>query len=776
MDNESIRQYKFGSVFLKILFMLLICSVVPVFIGNILIYRKSVSTITSQAIDANLELLTQTKRALNDIFEQSYQILSQVAQDPAVVRGVIDPDINRSNRNIAVINVLRNIAANNKYVFSIYVYSNYKDVVYSSDGNAYQLEDFHDVGWIKEHHRFYLGTVQMDTRIVSDARGNHFNCISLVKNIPYRSFDKLGAVVINITENQLYKSISNLRTSGISEFTFIINEKGTVLSHVNKSLLYSDLNTEKHIKEILFKEEGHLVRNVNGEKTLFTYTTASFSSWNFSEWTLIHVAPLSYFTADTHRIAKFVLIATIICIVIGLTLSFFVSKGLYHPIEDLIQSITNSINKTKKIIGSDIRNEYDFLEQTYTNVLDRNRSMEDIINSIRPVVKEQFFSNILQGDQIDANQIQDRLEFLRLDMVSGRSIVMVMQIDDYRKFVARHTVVKRNIFKLRLTSMIEEIVNEKFSGVCVQMGPDKVSTIIRVPGKTKSIKPILQIASIIKEQINIRFPFTVTLGIGRLYNKFVNVNISYKEALSALNFKIYEGKNKVIDIDSVEMWQDDHLYWYSPENEKVLINHLRTGQYEQARDLIYSIMEDILAHKTLPSSYVQQISIRIVNLIAKILIDLEVTVEDVFGKKRDLYAELSYNETIKDITTWLLIVCETVTTYVNHTKKTRNVKTTEAVVDYIEKNLHTDISLLDAAEYVGLSQAYLSKVFKEVSGRNFLDYLNGCRIDRAKQLLNTTRLSIKEIGFRVGFNTMQNFFRTFKRYEEITPGQFREKA
>ena len=57
-------------------------------------------------------------------------------------------------------------------------------------------------------------------------------------------------------------------------------------------------------------------------------------------------------------------------------------------------------------------------------------------------------------------------------------------------------------------------------------------------------------------------------------------------------------------------------------------------------------------------------------------------------------------------------------------------------------------------------------------GCNYIDWLNTLRIKRAKELMNTSHMSIKEVGFRVGYNDPNYFSRIFKRYEGIAPTEY----
>ncbi len=98
----------------------------------------------------------------------------------------------------------------------------------------------------------------------------------------------------------------------------------------------------------------------------------------------------------------------------------------------------------------------------------------------------------------------------------------------------------------------------------------------------------------------------------------------------------------------------------------------------------------------------------------------------------------------------------------------------ERAKEYIEKNFKKDISLDEVSQEVDMSSYYFSKLFKEVSGYNFIEYVTNMRIDRAKALLSEGRLSMKEICAEVGYGDPNYFSRIFKKCAGVTPTEFRE--
>lgn len=110
----------------------------------------------------------------------------------------------------------------------------------------------------------------------------------------------------------------------------------------------------------------------------------------------------------------------------------------------------------------------------------------------------------------------------------------------------------------------------------------------------------------------------------------------------------------------------------------------------------------------------------------------------------------------------------------NRKRQLRYVEETKQFVreNYADMNL----SLSGISQGISISAAYLSSLFHELTGQPFTSYLNEVRLDQAKQMLRMTKLPIKEVGFRCGFSSVQNFNRVFKKRMGQTPKQYREEG
>lgn len=96
-------------------------------------------------------------------------------------------------------------------------------------------------------------------------------------------------------------------------------------------------------------------------------------------------------------------------------------------------------------------------------------------------------------------------------------------------------------------------------------------------------------------------------------------------------------------------------------------------------------------------------------------------------------------------------------------------------LSYIETHYTEKLTLSDIAENVFVSPWYLSKMLNKHTGKSFTDLLHQARIGKAKQLLISTNYKIGMVSELCGFNDIASFSKTFKKIENISPNEYRQK-
>jgi AraC-like DNA-binding protein len=92
---------------------------------------------------------------------------------------------------------------------------------------------------------------------------------------------------------------------------------------------------------------------------------------------------------------------------------------------------------------------------------------------------------------------------------------------------------------------------------------------------------------------------------------------------------------------------------------------------------------------------------------------------------------------------------------------------------FIDEHSDEELSLTKVAKAVNMSANHLSEKFKEVTGVNFVDYVARIRVGKARGLLQDRQQRISEIAFAVGFQSLSQFNRVFKKLSGKSPTEYR---
>lgn len=94
------------------------------------------------------------------------------------------------------------------------------------------------------------------------------------------------------------------------------------------------------------------------------------------------------------------------------------------------------------------------------------------------------------------------------------------------------------------------------------------------------------------------------------------------------------------------------------------------------------------------------------------------------------------------------------------------------IVNYLNSQYHGKVTSKDIEELSEFNYDYINRVFHKITGNTIFNYLNTIRINKAKELIETTPINFSEIGYLVGIDDPYYFSKLFKKYTGMTPTQY----
>ncbi|GKU23454.1 hypothetical protein CFB3_16770 [Clostridium folliculivorans] len=184
-------------------------------------------------------------------------------------------------------------------------------------------------------------------------------------------------------------------------------------------------------------------------------------------------------------------------------------------------------------------------------------------------------------------------------------------------------------------------------------------------------------------------------------------------------------------------------------------------------------LELLVAKNNLDVSVMRSIHQDFMQIIYTFLYKREIQAHKLFSDKISQKLNFSADNSIFDMMKWVHFIITRTIDYAEEAEKSQSI--IEKSKKYIHDNFNENITKNDVAAKVFLTPDYVAKLFKAEVGIAIKEYINQCRIERAKELLISTNTSISIIASEVGFDNFSYFSTIFKKLTGLSPYSYRKK-
>lgn len=433
----------------------------------------------------------------------------------------------------------------------------------------------------------------------------------------------------------------------------------------------------------------------------------------------------------------------------------FAREAMLLKVSDYLLLPINPIQlvKTLKGLGNDIRREK---EENY-----RARQAETQLVDSHELLEDSFVFSILFSDFTEYQLKQ----YKKILHIKDQGYVLIIELDplsteDYWDIEKNYNQINYQI-SLTLKQRVDCLISSKILNhiiIYVNCDEDIEARDIRA----ESIRVSKKITSVLEE----KFKIDSTVGIGS-YRPLKKIYISFQEALQCL---YYKKEGPIIHIKELKHRPMDYRKYLVMQEQ--LVESIKYGKQDGAS--IYTSMLELL--RTLDNKHR-------VNKIVELLVvsNYEVQKNSVTDIQNTDFSE-TYHELIQiDNVDRQINVALTKFNNIVLVNKSgrvdRKLHLINNAKEYLQRHYTEEISLNEIANYVNLSPQHFCKIFKETTNSNYVEWVANLRISKAKELLNSSDKTIKEICYLVGYQDPNYFSRIFKKYVGVSPTDYvKERA
>jgi two-component system response regulator YesN len=431
----------------------------------------------------------------------------------------------------------------------------------------------------------------------------------------------------------------------------------------------------------------------------------------------------------------------------------------------VLEYLTKPVNHT--IIVKVLQKAMDIIEE------DRKKRSNDLmirekLEIIVPIIESDFIYAVLSGD--DYGRVEVNYQNL-LGIREDYGMMMVLEFGDTLEDGMLTNPVGVSVKAQSFYPTIRENLKEEFP--CI-VGPIMVNKIaVFLPSskqqldyddRTYLIEKVRKLIRDLTKRVDVQFK----VGIGSVA-PLNRLGESYKEALNAT----HNSKGRVTHANDISVgceYGDD----YPIETERLLFDMIEKGNLEGSKTEANHFFDWMI--EQYPDCEMD-IKLKVLEFIlfAEQKAFLSGGMIYYFRYRKDYLKTLIQINNYEQLRKWFI---DKVTEACRNIISKREEQTSGIIARakaFMEENYSKDISLDDVSRIVDISPYYFSKLFKEVTGENFIEYLTNIRIEEAKKLLQNRELSIKNICVDTGYSDPNYFSRIFKKQVGITPTEYRER-
>lgn len=648
----------------------------------------------------------------------------------------------------------------NSFVNDIFLYS-YKDDYISAFNFLCSLDIFNDFILNSELTDFSIIEFEESSKqsgmyyfpIDSIYLANKENHLMYLNKLPINNTNSYGIIMYMIPQ----EALKNVLAPAISE-----NNHLFIVDPETKEILFTlSENPNPELAEIF----NHTIKSNNDIENITEIEihgdkySPFVQSSSKAPYLFVQLMPDDLLSSRINQIRTVYFISMAVIIVISGFLIAILMRINYRPIKRLNQFLEDNFQHSKETMGDKL-NELEQLEYVLIQYDKENTDLKEFASASKDAAKSYLIDCFLLGQAREIDNIIEICSKAELEF----------EMDYYCTLIIKSNNIQ-NASNEEVINILSSIINN--SQIILHRDIHSSNFVVLFGSDLNDDKHAHIISQKIQESLNEEYDGDVRIGMGNFYKSIFDINLSYEEALRVLEYNSLLSKPKIIRFNDILNKDVNSInYPFS------LFDELESSVYSSD---IFAINDNInklvyhMKNENLSIFWVKNICYDTVNTISKVLLK-KYNHSPLISKH---YLEKIYGSNIStfdDISEIMKEISEDITNYLSVDKESYELKLLQQIVHYIRENFQNpEFGLQNIADSLQMSPPYLSQYFKKNTGYTISEYVTRLRMEKAKDLLKNSDLSVNDIANEVGYYSVPSFIRKFKEIEQITPGKYKKK-
>jgi len=584
-----------------------------------------------------------------------------------------------------------------------------------------------------------------------------------------------GTAAVLLDTSQLLETLRNVQNFS--------NGQVLVLNRSKQVLISTETDNDPlYLANLAFdSDSGSYYAQYQGKQSEFMYIKSKNSQLIY-----VTVVPNSQVWQKTDYLRNITYAGLLISLLGGGLLAILLLRRNYSPVQQLLHMLQG---EEKPVFAKG--NEFLHIRNAISTTLSEKGQIELQMKQQANALRSNMLARMMKGKLGNPLTLDESLSAFDIRFESQQFAVLLFYLD-YQSFFEHMEGMaagdKPRLLQFIVANVVEDLARGKHSGFVCEID-DNMACLVNFKagsGDTGQLEAdALALAEEARQFLGEKFKIHAIVAISELKTGLEQIPQAYREAVDALEYRIVVGGRETIAYRHLS--RDAHPalsnYYYPIQVEQQLINHVKAGDARQAEALIREIIERNMEQSVLSVELIKSLMFNLISTLIKTIGEIGSVEESAFLSNSIRLTDLMNCDSIKEMERQLSAVVQEVCDYtlakqkelsVHSRRQTLSVRSNE-IIAYISGNYQdANLNISRIGEHFGMTPTYLSKLFKDQTGKGLLDTINEQRLETAKQLLKDPHNTIKWVAAQVGFHDINTFIRTFKKYEGITPGQYQK--
>ena len=274
-------------------------------------------------------------------------------------------------------------------------------------------------------------------------------------------------------------------------------------------------------------------------------------------------------------------------------------------------------------------------------------------------------------------------------------------------------------------------------------------------------------------RINAELAVNVFAALGTVESDFRNVGKSYLAARNLQEYSLVYPPNSILTDADIRKSAADRPAGI-PFDFEILAEHLISRRKDEAISFIKEYYHQLLSTEGITPKDIQNLSVEVLYNLSGFY-KKAIRNYDIPPDLEILFSDLNKVKTSQELIDWIALTISKMIDGLAFCDENQN-PLIKHIIRHVNNHYQEALSLKTISALHNVNTSYLGQLFKNETGELFTNYLNGVRIQKARELLAQTNLKVYDISNKVGYVNQSLFFRTFKKLTGLSPEEFRERG